>query len=298
MAEISLLRHFITVVQSGGFTRAAEKLNTNQSVVSRAVRRLEEEVGAPLLERTSRNVSLTPAGEAFFAEALAITERLAVAKSNARSIGQGETARLTVGVCPSAETEAPQIARGLLAFRSAWPNVDLQLRATNSGKQPQALKSAEIDLGIMRLKRPDRAVLDWQLISRTPLRVAIPTVWRLGRERLRLDELRDRPWILPNPQVASPIYEKLLEVCRTFHFEPKVAATVEDVMAARIMTACGLGASFTYEKLGAGREGYEVVALEDVPSMFDAETLAAWAVNSASVHVRELVRCIVEAEAT
>lgn len=297
MVETSLLRHFITVVQSGGFTRAAEQLNTNQSVVSRAVRRLEEEIGAPLLERTSRSVSLTPAGEAFLAEAVAITDRLAVAKSNARRIGQGEAARLVVGICPSAETEAPQIARGLLAFRKAWPHLDLELRVTNSGDQPDALKTAQIDLGVMRLRLTDRETFEFEPIAQIPLRVAIPTVWGLNRTRVRLDELADRPWIFPNPQLVPSRYDRLVQVCRTFGFEPKVAAVVEDVMAARIMTACGLGASFTYEGLGNAREGYEVAALEDMPEMFDAVTSAAWPAQSGAHHLRELVRCIVEAEA-
>ena len=295
MVETSLLRHFIAVARFSGFTRAAEELHTSQSVVSRAVQRLEEEIGAPLFERTSRNVSLTPAGEAFLAEAVAITDRLAVAKNNARRIGLGEAARLVVGICPSTETDAPQVARGILAFRSAWPNLDLQLRATNSGVQPEALRAAEIDVGIMRLRRPDPDTLASEVIARTPLRVAIPAVWKLGRTRLRLEELADRPWIFPNPLVAPSIHGRLLEVCRTCGFEPKVAAVVEDVMAARILVACGLGAAFTHERLGDHREGYDVAELENVPGIFDAVTLATWPLSSSTLQIEDLVRHIIDA---
>src|SRR5579871_6668363 len=156
MVEVSLLKHFITVAQTGSFTRAAEILNTNQSVVSRAIKRVEEEIGSPLFERTTRNVRLTPAGEAFLSEALSVIDRLAVATSNARRIGRGEVARLKIGICPSTVVETPQISRGLQRFRDMWPKVELELELTIGNVQCEQLRAAEIDVGIMRPGRSHR----------------------------------------------------------------------------------------------------------------------------------------------
>ena len=116
MLELSLLKHFIAVGRTGSFTRAAELLNASQSVVSRSVKRLEDQVGAVLLKRSTRTVKLTEAGETLLTEAEAIVGRLTAAAENVRRIGQGASAKLRIGVCVSTAAETSTIARGFQAF--------------------------------------------------------------------------------------------------------------------------------------------------------------------------------------
>src|SRR4051812_50229156 len=61
--DLELLRSFVSVVDSGGFTRAGERVHRTQSTVSQQIRRLEEDVGQPLLNRTAKDVTPTEAGE-------------------------------------------------------------------------------------------------------------------------------------------------------------------------------------------------------------------------------------------
>ena len=68
--ELRHLRYFVTVVNEGSFTRAAEKLHTAQPPLSRQIQQLEEELGAQLLDRKSRPLSLTDTGRFVYEHAL------------------------------------------------------------------------------------------------------------------------------------------------------------------------------------------------------------------------------------
>lgn len=296
MFDLSLLNHFIAVAQTRSFTRAATQVHASQSVVSRSIKRLEQEVGAALFERTTRSVTLTPAGEAFLAESLAIADRLAVATADARRIGEGDTTQLRIGICPSAEQETDRIAAGLAAFRDAWPRIDLKITAVMRNRQATALRSSEIDVGLMRLYHSDCEGLDWQVFAQDPLLVAVPAVWGLERRRIELKELRDRPWLMPHPDVAPDMHQLQMELCRGAGFEPKVAAFTNDPLTAKMMLACGLGATFANDP-GVMQEGQRHVRMtwiEGVSQHFCSQTVVAWASNSRSAHIAEFARCIAE----
>jgi len=98
--ELASLQTFVKVVQSGSFTRAAESLGTQKAVVSRVVTRLEHELGARLLERTTRSLSLTEVGREFFERAVGILGSVEDAQRAVQRT-QGEprgTLKLTCGV--------------------------------------------------------------------------------------------------------------------------------------------------------------------------------------------------------
>ncbi|CAN7539189.1 LysR family transcriptional regulator [Phenylobacterium sp. LjRoot219] len=297
MPELSLLNHFVAVATTGSFTKAAAEVHASQSVVSRSIKRLEEQVGALLFERTTRQVKLTPAGTAFLEEALAIVDRLAVATDNARRIGAGDRARLRIGVCASADAETSRIARGFAAFRSAWPDVEVQIVAVMRNRQAAMLRASEIDIGLMRLFRTDAEGIDWRVIACDPLVVAVPSAWNLNAPSIRLEELRDRPWLMPHPDVAPDMYQLQVELCRGAGFEPQVVAHAEDALTGKMMLACGLGASFANFSLPHHDPELRVqfLSVEGVSDHFSSQTVVAWAAGSTSVHIGAFVRCIAEA---
>jgi DNA-binding transcriptional LysR family regulator len=292
--DLSLLRHFVTVVETGSFTRASRRLNLSQSVVSRSVRRLEDILGVTLLERTTRTMRLTPAGEALFAETVASLDRISVAVDDARRIGRGGYASLRVGICPSVAIDTPIIQGGLRAFLREWPHIDLKIRSAIGAVQPGALRTSELDIGIMQFNPTECDGLAWHVLARSPLMVAIPSGWRLRRDRLQLAELKDYPWLLPDPALSSETFDSALAILRSAGFEPKVSGLIDDSLTARIMLGCGLGAALTYARAELQQnDGYDLVPLEVPGDVKFVETVITWASTSSSKLIGSLVNCFI-----
>lgn len=295
MIELPLLYHFVAVARTRSFTRASEQVHASQSVISRSIKRLEEEVGTALFERTTRQVRLTPAGEALLAEAVSIIDRLAVARDNARRIGQGMQARLRVGVCPSASPETPRIVQCLQMFRAAWPHVDVEFVSAMRNRQGQALRASDIDIGLMMLSRMDCAGIMWHVIARNPLVVALPRAWDMRKVGLRLGDLHDRSWVMPHPEIAPDMYQLQMELCRSAGFEPKIAGLADDAVTGSIMMSAGLGAAFVNDRgLRPRDENIDILPLDGISNHFSSETVIAWAVGATSKHISEFVRCMLE----
>lgn len=140
--DLLSLRSFVAVVEEGGFSAAARRINRSQSAISLQIAKLEERLDAKLLERSSRSVSLTTAGESFLSYARRIIELsdeaiLAVTAPDEKTL-------LRVGF---AEYLAPQHLPSLLArFRRAHPNCDLSLMLGMGIDLIPSLEEGKLDL--------------------------------------------------------------------------------------------------------------------------------------------------------
>lgn len=129
MDRLDLLRIFLRIADSGSFTRAAEQLDLPRATVSVAVRQLEAKLGARLLHRTTRRVSLTPDGEALRCRAAALVEDMDALENQFRPQGDDLHGRLRV--------DAPsRIARRFLVpawpdFLARHPGIELELGASD-----------------------------------------------------------------------------------------------------------------------------------------------------------------------
>src|SRR5690349_7927246 len=121
LADLSHLRCFVAVAEELHFGKAAGRLHMTQPPLSRQIRLLEDSVGARLLERTSRSVRLTPAGEAFYEDAVGILRLTQQATANARRTATGEGGRVVVGYTAVAGyVLIPQL---LMLAREALPGI-------------------------------------------------------------------------------------------------------------------------------------------------------------------------------
>lgn len=149
--DLKLLRYFAVLAEEQHFGRAARRLALSQPPLSSAIRRLEEELGTALFERTSRRVSLTQAGEVLRREAQAILQRVESAQTLVRDVADGLRGRLLIGFSGS------MIYRGLpelmADLRQRLPDTELELREMNSADQVSLStvfdgKTARIEHGI------------------------------------------------------------------------------------------------------------------------------------------------------
>src|ERR687885_395673 len=152
--ELRHLRHFVAVAEELHVGRAAARLHIAQPPLSRQIRDLERDVGAPLFARVPRGVALTPAGHAFLPEARLTLAQAERARRTAQRAARGEIGRLRVGFVEAATFSGilPDVLR---FFRKHYPDVALELLELSSLQQAEALREGRIDVGLLYSPPPD-----------------------------------------------------------------------------------------------------------------------------------------------
>lgn len=177
MYSFDQLRAFVAVAEELHFGRAAERLRMTQPPLSRSVQKLERDLGVVLLERGSRAVRLTPAGQAFVVEARRMLVAAETARSSARRVAEGVAGSLSVGFTAMS---AISILAGILhECDEHFPSISLTLNELVSSAQFEGLGTGEIDIGLVRLPPPDPEV-QTRLVHRERLKAAVPVAHPLG----------------------------------------------------------------------------------------------------------------------
>ena len=146
MFDLELLRSFVSVVDAGGFTRAGERVHRTQSTVSQQIKRLEEDVGQPLLIRSGKDVTPTEAGERL----LSYARRLLALAEEARDVvaRPGNEGAIRLGV--PEDFAAYRLAKLLAAFSRSHPALRLDVRADQSVNLKRDLERGELDLALFK----------------------------------------------------------------------------------------------------------------------------------------------------
>ncbi|QZY45095.1 MULTISPECIES: LysR family transcriptional regulator [Mycolicibacterium] len=144
--ELRQLEAFVAVAGELHFGRAAEKLHIGQPTLSELIRRLEREVGTPLLTRTTRRVALTQAGVELFGRAKVILDDVEGAAAAVRRLADGEAGTVRLGITPPvAPVLAPHLSQ---ALHSAAPDVQLVVQRMWLPDLQRAIGDGELDVAI------------------------------------------------------------------------------------------------------------------------------------------------------
>ncbi|QAY75848.1 LysR substrate-binding domain-containing protein [Sphingosinicella sp. BN140058] len=178
--ELRHLRYFVAVAETGSLTVAAEqRLHTSQPSLSRQLRDLELEIGAQLLVRGPRGVTLTPAGRAFLDHARLALLQAGEAIAAARRAARPAKASFAVGFLTGQEVEWLRHVSNLL--RSELQTIDLRVTSDFSPAIGAAIQSGEIDLGFSRIEpQPD---VTYKIIAHEPITVILPREHPLAARR-------------------------------------------------------------------------------------------------------------------
>jgi DNA-binding transcriptional LysR family regulator len=146
MFDLELLRSFVSVVDAGGFTRAGERVHRTQSTVSQQIKRLEEDVGQPLLDRSGKDVTPTEAGERL----LSYARRLLSLAEEARDVmaRPGSEGAVRLGI--PEDFAAYRLTELLAAFSRSHPGLRLDVRADQSVYLRRDLERGELDLALLK----------------------------------------------------------------------------------------------------------------------------------------------------
>lgn len=237
--EIRTLRAFVEVVRQGGFSQAAKTVFATQSTVSKAVRQIEDEIGAPLLDRLGHRSTLTVAGEVVYRRAvriLAERESLMAELDDLRGLKRG---MLRLGLPPigSSTLFAPLFA----IYRNRHPSIDIRLAEHGSDRLEEILHVGEIDLAASLLPVSDE--FEWQEVRREPLVALLQTDHALAaKASINLAELKDQPFLLFESGFA--LNRIIVDACRRAGVEPSVAARSSQIDFIVELAAAGLGIAF------------------------------------------------------
>lgn len=181
------LAYFVAVAEERNFSRAAARLRIAQPPLSRAVQRLERRLGVRLLERTSRQVSLTPAGQVLLAEGRRALTTLAAAERLARRAGRAEP-RLTVVTKPGGDAG---LLEPVLARFAAHPDaVEVDVQICGIGEQQTLLRNGTADVALLRSPQHDLAGLATEELLTERELVVLPRSHRLAdRASVRMSDL-------------------------------------------------------------------------------------------------------------
>lgn len=237
--EVHQLRYFLAVVQTGGFTAAAEVCHVSQPSLSIQVAKLEDEAGGPLLERHRTGARLTERGRLFLPRAQEVLRHLEEARREWSELDGLRRGEVTLGCLPT--TGAYLLPPLLRAFRRQYPDLTVRLREESSPRLAQALNEGEVDLAFVDEAGTAPGLRTYPLFSE-PLLVAVPTDHRLaGRGAIAIEALTGEPLIVMKS--GHGFRKIVLDYLERRGIDPVVVYESSGIETVQALVEAGLGVS-------------------------------------------------------
>ena len=235
--ETDALRWFQLVVDGMTVTEVADVHRVSQPGVSRALARLEAEVGAPLLQRTGRLLRPTYAGTVFKRHVDAMLHRLDDGLAAVTELADPSTGTVSVAFQLSLGT---WLVPGMIeSFRAAHPRIRFRLEQSHDALGSSLVAGGRIDLEFTS-RRPRNPAVHWERLFAQPLYLALPRAHRLARRReVSLAEASDEDFVMLRP--SWELRTQSDKLCARAGFDPRVAFEVDDLSVVHGFVSQGLG---------------------------------------------------------
>lgn len=259
--ELQQLRYFCAIADTGSFTRAAEQTHVSQPSLSQQIRKLEDELGARLIDRLGRKLQLTELGRSFLPRARAVLRDLEAARNDVVEKKTCISGSLSVGVIP---TIAPYFLPPMLAaFSCKYPEVRVTVVEEITPLLLERLRVGASDLAIAALPLRARPH-DFQTF---PLRVeklfaVLPQQHSLANRRVvSLGELQSDPFVLLRD--GHCFRETAFAACKRARLNPRIVFESGQFSSILSMVSAGLGVSIVPAMAVERRPGCRYIPLAD-----------------------------------
>ena len=271
--ELRQLRYLVALADERHFTRAAAREHIAQPGLSQQIRRLETELGLALVERTTRRVALTHAGELLVARARRIVAEVDDARAELATLAGVKGGRLAVGAL---HTMGPvDLSLLLAAFHRNHPAVELTVREQSSEELAEMLRDDVIDLAFLSVTEriQSRGLELRRLVTEELVAVLAPQHPLADREGVRLSDLAGEPFI--SFRAGSRLREVLAGAAADAGFEPRIALESNESRRIRSLVSSGLGVAILPRSDAAGPGAPVAVARLVAPALTRDVTLAS-----------------------
>jgi DNA-binding transcriptional LysR family regulator len=237
--ELRHLRYFVAVAEELHFRRAAERLHVAQPAVSEQVRKLENELGVQLFERTQRKVSLTDAGAVLLTEARRVLQQAEVARLAVRSARERPGIVLRIGYVPSSLPAS--IPRALRRVASTMPHLETKMEPGVGLELVDAVRAGELDAAVVSLPAPTNGLRVTTLGDQRAVAVFPVGHPQAVSPQVRLEQIApERVVVLPR-DADRPFYDAVIATCRDAGISPTLVE-MPDGQIERVLLAVASGA--------------------------------------------------------
>jgi DNA-binding transcriptional LysR family regulator len=256
------LRVFAMVAAERSFSRAARKLRRTQPAVSQAIRRLEDRSGEQLIDRSSRDGTLTDAGEVLLEYAtrlLRLVDEAATAVADLRDIKKG---RVLVG---ANEAGVHAVLPLLSAFQQEYPGILVEVRRIPSRQMAQEVLLRTVDFGILTFNPPERELISLLLGTDELVLLVKPDHALAGRKQVTMEEVGRQTIIAHND--PSPARERVLRLYEQRHAPLNIRISLPSLDGIKRAVETGLGVALLPRRCALGEIARGQLAEVRVPEL-------------------------------
>ena len=227
---------FLTVADERSFSKAAHRLHRTQPAISQAVKRLEEELGARLFDRSSRTGVLTEAGLLLREHATRLVRMAAEAEAAVRELQQVRRGRVVIG---ANEAAVHSLLPFVSEFATAHPQVTMDVRRVTSRRMAAELEDRAIDFGVMTFLPSDKGLQSIPLGGDELVMLAHPKHPLAGRQRVSIEEVGRQVVIAHND--PSPARDRVLRLYERKHAPINIQLSLPSLDGIKRAVEMGVG---------------------------------------------------------
>jgi DNA-binding transcriptional LysR family regulator len=240
--ETRRLEAFVILVDAGGFRQAAEELFITQPALSQQIARLELDVGVKLVDRSTRPISVTPAGREFYFRCRRVLDAMSEVETLLDDTRSARFGRVRVGTVPALLFGSP--ARAVGSFKKEHPGTDVTLRNVPTVQLLEEFEGGDLDICLL-LSRPDLKGVSTLDLFEEQMLVCLPEDHPLAEfEEISFEQLKGER-ILQVPRSAFPEgFDAIVVACMKAGFSPRGQTTMGSFIDHAAMVSAGMGVSF------------------------------------------------------
>lgn len=287
LPNFSLLWSFIVLSEELSFRKTADRLRLDQSALTRRIQKLEYLIGAKLLERTTKDVSLTPAGQAFARRIKPVIDDYRSAIHSTQRLSNGTTGSIRIAYMAFAAYHL--MPEAVTTFNQQYPDVEVTLQFMSTEQQKKAFAMKQLDVGFMYGNYSHSNYHCQTLLEEKLCLVAPKSHPLIQQTRIQASDLVGQRLVLGTPDMWREYRDKIKALYKSQGIEMKVGIEVSNTLALIGFVASGFGVTIYPQSLTKTLRHENVTAKPIDNEHFISETTLVYPRNHNNPVVDRLV---------